>query len=277
VENINHLADVRRVRAPHDAEMTDQRTSIDIDTAAPVNGAAKPSPWARYRRVGPAAGLAGLVLFAAGSLLAGLPGPNARVATVITHLTADRGAVLAGILLMFLALPGLLVFLGYLRSLLAGAEGRPAILAATAAAAWLLLFAVIGIGLLPLAAVAWRGTAGLPPAVVRLCADMATLSLYALSAPAAAVSVLAPSAIIWRTRVLPRWLALFGLVEVAVNVVELAGLMAVRGSDAAGYAAGIGPVLWTLWAVALCASALVGASRRSPGPRAPWRAPGNAG
>jgi hypothetical protein len=256
VENINHLADVRRDRASHDAGMTDQRTSIEIDAAAPVSGASGPLPAARYRRAGPVAGLAGLVLFAAGSLLAGLPGPDTGVTAVITHLTADRGAVLAGILLMFLALPGLLVFLGYLRHLLAGAEGPPAILAAAAAAAWLLLFAVIGIGLLPLAAVAWRGAAGLPPAVVRLCADMATLSLYALSAPAAAVSVLAPSAIIWRTGVLPRWLALLGLAEAAVNVVELAGLMAARGSDAAGYAAGIGPLLWTLWAVALCGSAL---------------------
>jgi hypothetical protein len=261
VENINHLADVRRGRAPHDAGMTDQRTTIDTDAAALVSSHQEQAPSTLYRRVGPAAGLAGLVLFAAGSLLAGLPGPNTRIAAVITHLTADRGAVLTGILLMFLALPGLLVFLGYLRSLLAGAEGPPAVLAATAAAAWLLLFAVIGIGLLPLAAVAWRGAAGLPPAVVRLCADMATLSLYALSAPAAAVSVLAPSAVIWRTRVLPRWLALFGLAEVAVNVVELTGLMTARGSDAAGYAAGIGPVLWTLWAAALCGCAL--AARRA--------------
>jgi len=204
VENINHLADVRRGGASHDAGMTDQRIAIDTNAAAPVSRPTEPPPSARYRRAGPAAGLAGLVLFAGGSLLAGLPGPNTRVATVITHLTADRGAVLAGILLMFLALPGLLMFLGYLRNLLAGAEGPPAVLAATAAAAWLLLFAVIGIGLVPLVAVAWRGTAGLPPAVVRLCADMATLSLYALSAPAAAVSVLAPSAVIWRTRVLPR-------------------------------------------------------------------------
>lgn len=261
MENINHLADVRRGRASHDAGMTDQRTALDTDAAAPVRSHQEQAPSARYRRAGPVAGLAGLALFVAGSLLAGLPGPNARVATVITHLTADRGAVLAGILLMFLALPGLLVFLGYLRNLLAGAEGAPGVLAAAAAAAWLLLFAVIGIGLLPLAAVAWRGTAGLPPAVVRLCADMATLSLYALSAPAAAVSVLAPAAIIWRTRVLPRWLALFGLAEVAVNVVELAGLMAARGSDAAGYAAGIGPLLWTLWAVALCGSALTAGRR----------------
>jgi hypothetical protein len=70
-----------------------------------------------------------------------------------------------------------------------------------------------------------------------------------------------PSAVIWRTRVLPRWLALFGLAEVAVNVGELAGLMAARGSDAAGYAAGIGPLLWTLWAVALCGSALAPPAR----------------
>ncbi len=243
--------------------MTDQRTSITTDPLAPVHSGTDQAPAARYRRIGPAAGLLGLVLFAAGSLLAGLPGPNAHVGTVITRLTADRGSVLAGILLMFLAVPGLLMFLGYLWSLLARAEGPPAILAAAAATAWLLLFAIVGIGIIPLTAVTWRGTAGLPPDVVRLCADTATLSLYALSAPAAAASVLAPSAIIWRTRVLPRWLALFGLAEVAVNVVELAGLAAAKGSDAAGYAAGIGPLLWTVWAAAVSVSALVTAGRRA--------------
>jgi hypothetical protein len=125
VENINRLADVRRGRAPHDAGMTEQRTAIDTgtDTAA-LRRPSEPPTSARFRHAGPAAGLAGLVLFAAGSLLAGLPGPSTGVATVITHLTADRGAVLAGILLMFLALPGLLVFLGYLRNLLAGRVRR---------------------------------------------------------------------------------------------------------------------------------------------------------
>ena len=76
---------------------------------------------------------------------------------------------------------------------------------------------------------------------------------------------------------LPRWLALFGLAEVAVNVVELAGLMAARGSDAAGYAAGIGPLLWTLWAVTLCGSALAAGRPARRFPRAPWRTPGSAG
>jgi hypothetical protein len=257
VENINHLADVRRRLSPHDAGMTDQRTAVTTEPLPPVGGHQEQAVSTRYHRLGPVAGLLGLVLFAAGSLIAGLPGPDARVATIITRLTADRGAVLAGTLLIFLALPALLLFLAYLWSLLARAEGPPAVLAATAATGWLLLFAIVGIGAIPLTAVAWRGTAGLSPAVVRLCADTATLSLYALSAPAAAVSVLAPSAIIWRTRVLPRWLALLGLVEVAVNAVELAGLMTAKGTDAAGYAAGIGPLLWTVWSAALCVSALV--------------------
>jgi hypothetical protein len=58
-------------------------------------------------------------------------------------------------------------------------------------------------------------------------------------------------AVIWRTRVLPRWLAGLAVIEAAINVAELAGLAAAKGTDAGGYAAGAGPVLWVAWAAAL--------------------------
>ncbi len=79
---------------------------------------------------------------------------------------------------------------------------------------------------------------------------MGTLSLYAVSATAVALAVGATSVIIFRTGVLPRWLVALGAVEVAVNLVELAGLGSRSGLNAAGYAAGIGPLLWSLWAAA---------------------------
>lgn len=218
---------------------------------------------ARGRRGGPLAGLLGLACYAAGSLIAGLPGPGTPARTMIAHLAAVRASVLAGTLLMFLALPLLLGFLGYFVSLLARAEGSPPLFAIWAAGAWLMLLAIIAAGLIPLVAVAWSGAAGLPPAVVRIAFDTSNLSLYALSAPVAAASVLAPSVVIWRSRVLPRWLVWLGVVEVAVNAVELAGLFASKGADTAGYAAGAGPLLWIVWAGAISVAALTAQPRPS--------------
>ena len=120
----------------------------------------------------------------------------------------------------------------------------------------------------------WRGAAATPPGIVRLAIDMANLSQYALSAPVAAASALAPAIVIWHTRALPRWLAGLALLEVAANVAELAGLAATRGTDAGGYAAGVGPVLWVLWAAALAVTALAAKPRAAvPVTAAPATAP----
>jgi hypothetical protein len=120
---------------------------------------------------------------------------------------------------------------------------------------------IIAAGLIPVAAVVWHGAAATPPGVVRLVTDMASLSQYSLSAPAAAASALAPAIVIWRTRVLPRWLVGLAVVEAAVNVAELAGLAVVKGADAGGYAAGVGPVLWVAWAAGLAAASLAAKPR----------------
>jgi hypothetical protein len=235
-----------------------------IATVRRAFGAPGSKPYPRYRRIGPVAGLAGLACYTAGSLTA-LPGPAAATTTVTARLAAGHGSVLAGVALMFLALPFLLVFLGFLAELLARAEGRPWLLTFLSAGAWLVLFVLIAAGLIPLAAVAWRGAAATPPGIVRLAIDIANLSQYALSAPVAAASELAPAIVIWRSRALPRWLAGLALLGVAASVAELAGLAATRGTDAGGYAAGAGPVLWVLWAAALAVTSLA-AKPRAAGP-----------
>jgi hypothetical protein len=103
-----------------------------------------------------------------------------------------------------------------------------------------------------------------PPAIVRFAVEISNLSLYSLSAPVAAASVIAPAIVIWRSRALPRWLAWLGLIEVAGNIAELAGLFSTSGTDAAGYGAGVGPVLWILWAAALSITALAAGPRTAP-------------
>ncbi len=238
-----------------------------------------PAQSAVRRRTGPIAGLIGLACYTAGALAAALPGPGVATASVIAHLVNHRGAVLAGTMLMVCALPFLLLFLGSLVTLLAEAEGRPRHLALLSAGAWLMLFAIIAAGMIPAVAVAWRGASSFTPAIVRLAVDASNLSLYPLSAPVAAASVLAPTIVIWRSHLLPRWLVWLALAEVAVNVAELAGLFARSGIDAGGYAAGAGPLLWILWAAALCTALLAprahaaapagvtaGAGRNGPAP-----------
>jgi hypothetical protein len=64
------------------------------------------------------------------------------------------------------------------------------------------------------------------------------------------VSIGAPSVVIWRTGVLPRWLSVLGAAEIAVNVAELSGLASQHGSFAGGYAYGVGPLLWIAWLAA---------------------------
>ena len=232
-----------------------------IATVRRSSGAPGSEPGPGYGRIGPVAGLVGLACYTAGSLTAALPGPATPARTVIAHLATSRGSVLAGLALMFLALPFLLVFLGHLGDLLARAEGRPWLLTFCSVGAWLTLFVIIAAGLIPVAAVVWQGAPATPPGVVRLATDMANLSQYSLSAPVAIASALAPAIIIWRTRVLPRWLTGLAVIEAAVNVAELAGLAAAKGTDAGGYAAGAGPVLWVVWAAALAATSLAAKPR----------------
>jgi hypothetical protein len=121
-------------------------------------------------------------------------------------------------------------------------------------------------GAVPLVAVVWHGAAQTDPGIVRLAFDASNLSLFALSAPAAALSVLAPSVAIWRSAVLPRWLVALGALEILVNVAELAGLFARNGFDAGGWVGGVGPFLWMVW-VAAVSIAMMRApvpSRRTP-------------
>lgn len=203
-------------------------------------------------RTGPAAGIVGVVVYIAGAFAGGTtPGPDAPIGTVIAHYTHQRTAVLAGTLLTLVALAFLLWFLGYLRAYIAEDEGQRAPLAGVTVAAWIALFAIIFGGGIPLTAIVWRGANHVDASLVRLAFDASNLSLYALSATAAAMSVLAPSVVIWRRRALPRWLAALAFLEIAANAVELSGVFSRRGLNAAGYAAGVGPLLWVVWVAAL--------------------------
>jgi len=210
-----------------------------------------------WRRAGAGAGLAGAVLYAVSVFVAGAPlKPDDSIDKVITHLVDKRSAILFGSLLALLAVACLLWFLGYLRAFLARTEGDHAPLATVTVVSWIALLVIVVAGSAPLTALIWRGADQADPKTVQLAFDINNLSFFALSATAALLSVLAPMIVIWRSRALPRWLLVLGAVEIAANIVELAGLFTRTGANAAGYGAGVGPFLWVLWVAALSVTLL---------------------
>jgi hypothetical protein len=215
-------------------------------------------------RLGAAAGAVGAVVYVASAFSAGSPlKPDAPISKIVTHLSDKRGALLAGVVLAVIGVGLLLWFLSYLRAFLAEIEGGGAPLAGVTMASWVTLLVIVAAGATPLAAVIWRGAGGVNPQIARLAFDTGNLSLYSLSAPAAMLSVLAPSVVIWRSGALPRWLVLLGSIEIVVNVAELAGLFIRTGSNAAGYVWGIGPFIWVVWVAAVSVAMLLKAPGKS--------------
>jgi hypothetical protein len=202
-------------------------------------------------RAGALAGLFGVVCYTVGVLLPGsAPQPDAATSQVMSYFVDQRGALLVGFALQLIALVFLLWFLGQLRTLV-GSPGGTGVPAATAmSAAWVMVMTIVAVAMLPAMAIIWRGAAGTSPDLVRLAYDMDTLGTYALAATAALVSVAAPSLVIWRYRLLPRWVAVLGAFEVAANIAELAGLSSRRGGLAGGYIEGVGELGWVLWVAA---------------------------
>ena len=208
-------------------------------------------------RVGPVTGAVGAVIYAISAFTAGSPlKPDASRQTVIDHFSDKRGAVLAGYLLAALGVALLVWFLGYLHKLVRNNEGAGGVLATITLASWVSLLVIVVAGAVPLIAVVWRGAKQVSPGLLGLAFDASNLSLYSISAPVAAVSVLAPIIVIWRSRCLTRWLVALGVVEIVVNGIEIAGIFERTGFNAGGYVGGTGPFLWVLW-VALLSIAMV--------------------
>src|SRR5262249_9561197 len=112
--------------------------------------------------------------------------------------------------------------------------------------------ALAGAGMLPLAAVVGHGRAAAGDSLVQLAFDIANLSLYALGGGTAAATGIFPCLVTCRTAGLPRWFVALAGVGRAAAWVGLVGLLVRRGPDAAGYGAGLGPLVWAIWAGGLC-------------------------
>ena len=203
-------------------------------------------------RAGALAGVAGAAVYVVSAFVPGTaPKPDDPVNDVVAHFVDKRGALLAASVLGTLAVGLLLWFVGYLRKAIEEADGPGSPMATVTVASWVALLVIASIGAAFQTAIIWRGADTFDPKLVQASFDIANLSLYSLSAGAALLSVLAPTLVIWRTRMLPRWIVAVGALEIVVNIVELAGIASRRGANAAGYAAGVGPLVWVVWAGAL--------------------------
>jgi hypothetical protein len=247
---------------PSDARVDDPAGSDRVsDDPAPDSAALSPSAHPQrladrvvLSRAGALTGLAGAALYVTGALLPGsAPKPDAAASQVIAYFVDKRGALLTGFSLELVAVGLLLCFLGYLRAVIAGTRSSSTALATSMVAAWMTTIAIVAAGTLPAIAIIWRGAPSTDPVLARFAYDIQTLTTYAITSTAALVSIGAPSIVIWRTCVLPRWLSVLGAAEIAVNIAELSGLSSQHGALAGGYAFGIGPLLWIAWFAAASA------------------------
>jgi hypothetical protein len=247
------------------ADQVPRTVKLMTDVANPTSIISRPAPNENrgipgLSRAGALAGFAGALFYATGSLLSGTPPrSDAAPSVVVAFLIDKRDSLLSGFALELVALGLLVCFLGQLRRLIADG-GEPIATAMTAA--WVVLMTTVLVGTLPALTLVWEGPLSVAPGLVRMTYDMEILATYAASATAAFVSIGAPSLVIWRRGVLPRWLAVVGMAAIAANAVELAGLASRHGALAGGYAYGVGALLWVVWvaAASVCMALRFGAS-----------------
>jgi hypothetical protein len=207
------------------------------------------------RTLGALSGVVGAALYAVSAFTAGSPlKPDASVPKVVSHLTARRDALLTGVLLNLVATGLLLWFLAYLVSFVAEAEGGRGRLWILTLGSGVGVLAIVTSGQVPLDVVTWAGPAQYDPTLTKLAFDIANLSLYSISSVVVMILVLAPTAVIWRSGALPRWLIGVGALGITINAVEVAGLFSRGGANAGGYAEGLGPFVWLIWvaSVSVC-------------------------
>jgi hypothetical protein len=173
----------------------------------------------RIERWAPIAGLIFVVLMVVGSMLVGdVPNPNAPQSQVVAYLT-DSGRQMRNIIGAYLWVVGsltFLVFLMRLRNDLRRAEGGTGYLSSLVFGAGVAFAAVWTVAATTYASVAYairlRGAPVSNGDLVRVLPPLGRLILLLGGGIAGILVLLAASAVIFRTGVLPRWLAWLGIV-----------------------------------------------------------------
>ena len=197
-----------------------------MTAAAPTQAPPHTPGAARASRTAGAAGLTFGVLSLLGIASIGhFPHPTQDSSAFVAFLTDHRSSILTTNVLLSLANGALLVFFTYLRTLLsAGAPASP--LPTLAFAAAVLLCALgAGAAMLP-ASLAYYGTTGIDPALVRLLVTTYfAANAYSAMPVAAAVGAIGLSSV--PGTILPRW---FALASLAAATLQLGATFTLLGS-----------------------------------------------
>ena len=188
-----------------------------MTAVAPTQAPPQAPSAARASRIAGAAGLTFSVLSLLGIASIGhFPNPTEDGAAFVAFLTDHRSSILTTNVLLSLANGALLVFFTYLRTLLsAGARTSPLPSLAFAAA---VLFCALGAGAATLpASLAYYGTTGIDPTLVRLLVTT-YFAANAYSAMPVAVAVGAVGLASIRGTILPRWFALASITTAALQL-----------------------------------------------------------
>ncbi len=214
--------------------------------------------WTSWPVLTGAGGLACLVI---GSFCAGtLPAIDAEPERVIDFLADRRAAVLGGALLTITASVLLLAPLVEMSVRLREAARETA--AWFALATWVIALSLLALSAVAFALGAWRDPHDVSPDVVQFAYDAHHLVLWGLSAPVAAIAVIATTVPARSVGLAPVALVVLAGVKVATTIVEIAGVWATTGWNAGGYAASISGVATVAWFTALLVT-LGRTSRRS--------------
>jgi hypothetical protein len=190
-------------------------------------------------------GLAGLVLFAGGSLLAAAPPIDAPWAEVARHLVRRRTAILVGSTASVTG-AGLLLWPIAALAADASADVWPS-LAAFSVVIWVLGFGFLALAAVLVAGVAWSGPERLGEPVVAALLTVAHLAVWSVSAPIGAVAVASTTAVGIQAGSVGPPVVLAAVAKVATVAVEVAGIARRQGWNAGGWAAGVSGYVTVAW------------------------------
>ena len=176
------------------------------------------------------------------------PAPQASlsVATIARHFDDHRSAILTVTYLTALGWGGLLlVFAGGLRAILARAEGESTVWATVAFGACLVTAALILVVVTLQGLIAYRAPY-IDNAVLSTLYDGVGIANQ-MTAPPNAVYAMASAVVIYRSDVLPRWLAHLAVLVAVIHLASMPALARTGGASPLGVLAGVAPLSHTAW------------------------------
>ena len=192
-----------------------------------------------------AAGVLGLICFAAGALTAKVPAVDAPIGDAVADLVRRRRAVLTG---SIASITGAALLLWPLAAV--DTDPDPGVwrsLALFSMAAWVFGFGFLALGSLLVIGVVWRGDEGPRLDVSRVLLDISHLAVWSVSAPIGAVSVVATTAVGVQAGLFGAWVVAAAVAKVLTVLVEVAGTGRRHGWNAGGWAYGTSGYATVAW------------------------------